>query len=190
MESRKWIIAALVVLLGIAGLSYVRNGAAESKDRVQSDAEIAAAKAVSVLPAGTEEAWLAYVDRRIAATLHRSGSVVQLTGGVNDIMGKTAYVSVNSPYEVSCFAGQGSLTFGYGHASVFCPNGDEPEIDNDFTVAVYGYVTNADPSAEKSPPLEVSKLSAAARNLDKTLCKRIAERVQEIMTPQQCGGQK
>lgn len=190
MSSRRWVIGALVLLLGIAGLSQIRKGDAETSKRTESDAEAAAEKAVSVLPPGTEDAWLAYVDRRIAATLHRSGSVIQLTGGVNDIMGTTAYVSVNSPYGISCNVGDGDLTFGYGHASVTCPDGGEPEIDNDFTVAVYGDVTNADPSAERSPPLGVHKLSIAARNLDKSLCKRIAERLQEIMAPQQCGGQK
>jgi hypothetical protein len=191
MNSRGWVIGALVVLLGIAALSQIRKGDTETSKRTESDAEVAAEKAVSVLPPGTEAAWLAYVDRRIASTLHRTGNMIQITDGLNAMLGMTQYVSANSPYEVSCDMLEGSLAFGYA-SSVTCGDSGEPESDSDYKVDIYGSVTNADPSAEKAPPLGVSEHSIAAAHLNKVLCQRIAERVQEIMAtqPSACGGQK
>jgi hypothetical protein len=191
MNSSKWIIGALVVLVGIAGLSHIREDVAESSKRTLSDVELAAEKAVSVLPPGTEDAWLAYVDHRIAATLHRTGNVIQITDGLNEMLGITQYVSANSPYEISCDGHGGTLTFGHV-SSVSCGESGVPESDSEYSVDIYGSVTNADPSAEKAPPLGVSEQSVAAVHLNKVLCQRIAEQAQKLVAAEsmQCGAQK
>ena len=41
--------------------------------------EEALAKAVRVLPEGTEEAWIAYVDQRVAAAIQRRGDNLQVS---------------------------------------------------------------------------------------------------------------
>ena len=184
-KNRKGIIWALVLFIAVATIAHYANGKKDKQAAIDSKQKIDAARdAVSVLPQGTEDAWDAYVDRRLAATLHRSGSTIQLLGGVNEMMGKTVLLSVNSPYQILCEFGGGSIKFGYAQQAMTCPNGEEAEIDDDNSVYIYGAFADSDPSAEKPPPLGVYGQSIAAKELQKRLCQRIADKVQAIMAPQ------
>lgn len=131
------------------------------------DQAFEAEKAVSILPEGVEAAWLSYVDRRVAATVQRTGPLVKVHGDLDHVTNKTTIISVNTPYRVECDAlTGGTVTFG--------------RLDDSVTVTIFGLMV-ADPSAERAPSLGVNRLSIAATNLTKTLCSRLANAVAAAM---------
>jgi hypothetical protein len=112
-------------------------------------------KAVNVLPLGTQEAWIGYVDRRVAAAIQlKAGALL-----VADLSDEPKYLSRNTPYQVSCSPIMGgSIEFGYG--------------ENSTTVPIYGVLLDHS-KVEKAPLLGVAESSIAAANLTKALCERI-----------------
>ena len=163
--TKKLTIAAVAMVAVIAGLAYCNN-IQQKNDRAAHDLE--AAKAVAVLAPGVEEAWLAYVDRRVAATMHRIGTNVRVTGMLEELTSQTTIVSANSPYQISCDRIGGSVTFGYGEDAT--------------SVSIFGLLLS--PSAEKPPALGVHPDSIAAKILREKLCLRLSERVQAVMAAQ------
>ena len=163
VQKRKWLVPTIALgAILTAALYYV--DAKRTEQRLEAD-ELKAALSVSVLPAGTEEAWSAYVDRRIAATMQREGRVIHVVGMLDRILSKTTIVSANSPYAISCDPLGAGIQFGYG--------------DDAIKVSVFGVL--AEISAEKAPALGVNPRSIAAVQLREHLCRRISARVQAIM---------
>ena len=153
----KLILIACVAVVGIVYYAY-----SEKQKSIAERAQLNRDKAVSVLPPGTEEAWIAYVDGRIAASIQsRAGAI-----SVLDTSNETTFVSRNTPYKVSCspITG-GSVVFGYG--------------DDSITVRIYDLFY----PVSQSPHLGVIASSIAAANLSKTLCERISESTSKIMLP-------
>ena len=64
----------------------------------KADARIKAEEAFTVLPPGTEDAWKAYVNRRMEVLFHRKGNSVEVTDFLQEITGGNKYVSVNKRY--------------------------------------------------------------------------------------------
>jgi hypothetical protein len=121
-------------------------------------------RAVSVLPPGTQDVWVAYVERRVAAAIQSKASAISVTSGADE----TTYVSRNTPFKVSCNPRTGgSVEFGYGENSVSVP--------------IYGWLV--DWEAEKAPPLGVIESSVAAATLSKTLCERISATLSKVVQP-------
>lgn len=165
--------------------------------------ELEKAKAINVLPPGTKEAWDAYVDRRISSMLQRSGSTIQLVDFESKILNKTTFVSVTSPYIITCDMVAGSIKF----PQTATKYGDDIE-----TVTLYIYLLgqdsrllrdhsalntshmesvseksiyiNPDVSEEQPPPLGVDVESVAAEELRQHLCQRITDKVQSIFAQQ------
>jgi hypothetical protein len=157
-------------VLGIcAGVAYCV--VADQQKNEQTRREFEAAKAVSVLPPGTEQAWLAYADRRIAATMRRQGSAVQVVGLLDRLQNRTTIISISTPYQISCGSRLGTdVKFGSG--------------DDSITIPIVGdLVRLTDRSAEYAPQLGVHPRSIAATKLYETLCREISDRVQAIMAP-------
>jgi len=77
----RWVVAAIVAL-GIATIVVANSHDPDQQQakRETADREWQAAKAVSVLPSGTEDAWIAYVDRKIAAAITRKGNAIHVVG--------------------------------------------------------------------------------------------------------------
>ena len=186
-RTNKRIAAAIAVLGVLAGGAYwvTASKMTPADSDTPTDSETEVAKAVSVLPPGTEEAWLAYVDRRIAATLTRRGRTVEVSSLVPQI--QQEFVSINTPYKIDCITvtdiedqprhapptGGGRMlpifadvTFGYG--------------DDSTTAFILGAVG---PGVEDAPQLVVHPKSIAATKLYGTLCRRISDGVQAIMAP-------
>jgi len=185
------------LLLLIAGTAiffyYIHNRQAEQDASVQAQ-ELEAAKAVTVLPPGTEEAWDAYVDRRVASLLQRRGNSVRLNDLMSKMMSTITIVSVTSPYEITCGITGSSIDFPQT-ATKF---GDEVAI---LTLDIYIISQNSEPAQQKSeskklayinldssgeqpPPLGVDIKSTAAEELREHLCQRITDDVQTIFTLQ------
>jgi hypothetical protein len=187
-KNRKWLGPTLVSAVIAAAIIYYfheeRVRRAASPNTAQTEQELEAAKAIAVLPPGTAEPWDSYVDRRIAATLHRTGTTVQLINPINEMLGKTVYVSIYSPYEISCDVLGGSIAFGYSQRTMTSRNGENGDSSDDLSLNIYGVVAEADPTAEKPPPLGVNIQSIAAAKLGKRLCQRIAERMETIFGQQ------
>jgi hypothetical protein len=82
-RTKRSVATAIALLSVLAGVGYcAEESQRTAREKAQSDREAKAARSlaasVSVLPPGTEEAWLEYVDRRIAATMKREGSTVEI----------------------------------------------------------------------------------------------------------------
>ncbi len=97
-------------------LLHLFNNAGTRQERKQNElAKLTAANAVSVLPFGTQEAWVAYVDRRFAEAIQFKAGAIS----VNDKSHEAKFISLNTPYQVSCSpALGGSVEFGYGDGAV------------------------------------------------------------------------
>jgi len=156
----KWLAICAVVA---SGLIYYVSSARQNTIAMQARLDLD--KAVSILPLGTQEAWIEYVDRRVAAAIQlRSGTI-----SVADLSDESKYVSRNTPYQVSCSPVMGgSIEFGYG--------------DNSITVPIYGVLLDRS-KAESPPPLDVTNSSLAAANLSRALCERIAISLNKILLP-------
>jgi hypothetical protein len=156
-------IAFAFVVIGL--VYYVFSTMQDSlRETATQQAQLTAANAVSVLPSGTQEAWIAYVDRRFAEAIQFKAGAIS----VDDESHEAKYVSLNTPYQVSCSpALGGSVEFGYGDGAV--------------TVPIYGWLN--DRKAEPPPSLGVIKSSLAAANLSRTLCERISLLLRKIVVP-------
>jgi hypothetical protein len=128
------------------------------------------ALAVSELPAGTEDSWLAYIDRRIAASIYSDGQLVHVAGMEDFLTKATTLVSRNTPYQITCDPILGT-TVHFGAESAYGISTDVP---------ILGPML-IDPSVEKPPPLRVDKASIASKRLDEILCARVASRLSAIM---------
>jgi hypothetical protein len=132
-------------------------------ERQKSLAELAKLKIdmeVSELLPGRQDAWIAYVERRVAAAIQSRAGAISVTQ--HD---ETIVVSRNTPFKVRCSPGSGSIEFGYG--------------ENAVTVPVYGWFDDRD----AEPALGVIRSSVAAANLSKTLCERISDSMNKIVQP-------
>ncbi|MSO70811.1 MAG: hypothetical protein EXQ88_02150 [Alphaproteobacteria bacterium] len=106
------------------------------------------AKAVRVLPEGTEEAWIAYVDRRVAAAIQRRGDNLQVVTWMDYVFKTSTFVFRNMPYSISCMQpelGGGSVKFGQ---------------END--VRIFG-IMNPSRTEDPEPPLGVHAQSIAGQ---------------------------
>jgi hypothetical protein len=154
----------LIFIICVAVCGVVYYAYSEKQKSVAEQAKLNFDKAVSDLPPGTKEAWIAYVERRVAAAIQLKAGAISVTS-VSD---ETTFVSRNTPFKVSCNPGTGGLVeFGYGENSV--------------TVPIYGLLV--DRQTESSPPLGVIQTSVAAANLSRTLCKRISAALSKIVQP-------
>ena len=110
-------------------------------------------------------------DRQVASLLTRRGNVVEVSG-------PNAIVSANSPYRISCNTMLGiDVKFGCG--------------DDAVTVPIVGVSMRASPffsgidlhvPTDHAPDLPVDVESIAANRLMPTLCRRVSDRVQSIMS--------
>ena len=149
------IVASIVA--GACALFYFAHSS--NHDAPVDKAKLDADRAVDVLPRGTLEAWMAYVDRRITATIQpQVGSI-----SVTDVANETTFVSRNTPYRIKCTPMEGSVEFGYG--------------DNSITVELF------EGEDESPPALGVIKSSVAAANLSRTLCQHISQSLNKLVSP-------
>jgi hypothetical protein len=156
----KWF--AICGAISLALIYYVYD-ARQSKLALQAKWDLD--KAVNVLPPGTQEAWLEYVDRRMAVAIQSKAGALFVTG----LSDEPKYLSRNTPYQVSCYPNMGgSIEFGYG--------------ENSTTVPIYGLMLD-DKKTEKAPLLGVADSSIAAANLTKILCERIAASLTRLLLP-------
>lgn len=156
------------VIAGVAAvLAMFYYGAIQS--RHVEERKLALARAVSVLPPGVDTAWTAYVDRRVASAVQRRGNNVQVAALGDHILGRTNFVSRDTPYSVSCGSVIGAIVwFGAGNDQIMVP--------------IYG-PSLVEPGADEVPALGVDSRSIAATRLSEALCERISVRMQEIMAP-------
>ena len=89
-----WIFIALLIVAAMGANKY----------RMDRDAEeqMAVARAVSTLPAGSEQAWQAWVDNEVTAKIVRYGRTLKLSAFLESA---PIYVSINMPYSVDCAFG-------------------------------------------------------------------------------------
>jgi hypothetical protein len=167
MMSVKRALPAIFIASVVAALAIFLYGARQTN--AEKEQQLALARAVSVLPAGTEEAWTAYVDRRFAVAIEHRGGGVRVAALGDHILRKTTFVSRNTPYRLTCSPAIGAFfMFGQGDDSIMVP--------------VYGSWA-VDRDAEPPPALGVDKRSIAATHLSEMLCERISTRLNEIMKP-------
>ena len=113
-----------------------------------------------MLPEGVKEAWISYVERRVASAVQFKAGAVVLH---DDDLFEITFVSRNTPFKVTCDPVTGGrVEFAYGGGSV--------------GVQIFGF-------AEDQPPLSVSKMSVAAADLSRVLCERISHSVSQILQP-------
>jgi len=187
MLNKKWTKGVMLALAVAAVLFYFNHGRQEEHKAKVGGGKEKAARAVTVLPPGTEEAWNAYIDRRIDSTLERRGSAVRLNDYFSRALSKTIFVSIYSPYEISCDIIGSSIKFGFSECAHADKDASCDEISPIFFYMVKegggGYM-NPDPSGEQPPPLGVAANSTAADELTAHICQRINDRVQAIFSPQ------
>jgi hypothetical protein len=164
--SSKWSAAFACIVLasiiaGACALFYYLHSS--NQKALEDQAKLNADKAVNVLASGVEEAWTAYVDRRVAAAIQVKAGAISVTDDSNE----TRFVSRNTPYQVKCAPMESSVEFGFG--------------DNSVTVPIYGWLV--DREAESPPPLGVIESSVAAASLSRMLCERISVSLSKIVSP-------
>jgi len=162
MSKPVWVGAFVVA--GLVASLYGLHSCTVAREKERRDT--AARAAVSELPPGVESAWLAYVDRRVAATIRRRRNTLEVTEFASAAIDRTTIISDNMPYRVDCDSIIGAEVR-FGHGSEYA------------TVPIYGRMV-MDRSAEEPPPLGVSPASIAAKTLARTLCTRISQRVQQL----------
>lgn len=162
-ELKRWSKSALVLIALGLGVAWCVNNQREGRQRAA--LELKEARSVAVLAAGTEEAQIAYLDRRLTTAIRPVAGAVRLHGSWLGFGDTITIISTNVPYQISC--GQFGITvrFGYGDDSV------SVELANH----------NLALADEPPPPLGVHIDSIAARDLYKKLCHRVAQRLQSVM---------
>lgn len=165
---RPWILGALA----LAALA----GAAKYQSDREEEAELAALRAVSVLPAGSEEAWNAWVDHEITTKVVRYGRTFKVAGYLPSA---PMYVSINMPYTVECAYGI-DIDFGDSANSGTIVDIDSPwhrvdpapvEVPTSEGLDLSGLI----PYVPSRPAgLSVVPNSIAANGLRQRLCARVA----------------
>lgn len=151
----------VVALLGITGFFWTVH----LDDLRKAKAE-AAARAVAVLPQGTEEAWTTYVDRRFTDAIQPQGDLLKVVGMGDKITRQTTVVSRGTPYRITCNPVIGvSVNFATG--------GDGTQVP------IYGLM-DLEPAGRHEPALGVSPNSVAAAHLGETLCARVTAHMQAL----------
>jgi hypothetical protein len=155
----KLILIACIAVGGIAYYAY-----SDKQRSLAEQAKLNVDRAVSELPPGAQDAWIAYVERRVAAAIQSKAGAISVTS----VPDETTFVSRNTPFKVSCSPSTGGLVeFGYGENSVSVP--------------IYGWLD--DREAESAPPLGVIESSVAAAALSKILCERISATLSKLVQP-------
>jgi hypothetical protein len=176
---RAWFVLAV---LAVGLLIYLHNKSEAEKAQ-------AMARAVKALPAGTEQAWIAYVDHRLAGAIERRGGSVRIAVANQEVLSRDPAVglifgsdehrlSLNTPYHIICDTVTGGVV----------EFGVRDDVDGPIEVSIWGmgpYSALA-PIApvlltEKAPSLSVDKQSVAAARLSEKLCDRVSARLHEIM---------
>lgn len=149
----QWCVGiALTTAALLGGYCAVSLGRADERRAV-------AALAVTALPAGTENLWNAYVDRRLAVAVQRGPSVVAVLADIDGFLGNTNDIPFETPFEVACTRNFGAvISFGSGGATVL--------------TSIFG-PTMVSPPAEQAPTLDINPRSVAALGLQKRLCDRV-----------------
>jgi hypothetical protein len=133
----------------------------------QHDHDLLLARAVRTLPAGTEASWFSYVDRQFASAIEPDGDALKVAATGDHILGKTTFVSRNSPYQIDCDPALGvTVSFGTGDDAIMVP--------------IYG-VLRVELKDTKPPALGVDPESVAAAKVTDQLCQRVAARMQATM---------
>lgn len=160
MALRKLTTWLFVIAAAVGGYYFYQN---EKEKQALADARMRAERAVEVLPAGTEEAWLTYIEKVVEATIKPEEGQIRVIAMGDKVMKGTTLVSRNTPYQVQCSPFLGiSVIFGHGENSVTAPLSGVLALD-------------------RSPPLGVSKASKAAEKLSSTLCARVGVLMREIL---------
>src|SRR5258707_2487 len=96
--SSKWLAATTSILLIsvlATGLYYYAHSADEKA--LADQAKLNADRAVNVLPPGIEDAWIAYVERRVAVAIQPKAGAISVTSSPDE----TTLVSRNTPFKVT-----------------------------------------------------------------------------------------
>jgi hypothetical protein len=152
----------VIIIVAVCGSAYFIHSSQQKL--LAEKAKLNFERSVDVLSPGTEDAWISYVERRVAAVMQFKVGAIS----INNSISEATYVSRNTPYRVSCdpITG-GTVEFGYG--------------ENPVMVSIYGLVVDGE--AEAAPPLGVSSSSVAAAKLSRRLCERIVILVSKIAQP-------
>lgn len=158
---------SLLVLVGIVGGTAVAWFGMD-RARVERELQDALARAVDVLPPGTEDAWISYADQQFARAIQRHGDTLKVVDSLSKILHRTTFISLNYPYSISCHPVLGIKVEFHG--------------SREHTIDVPIYRTMASKLNEEArPPLSVDKRSVAAVKLSALLCERVSDRMQEVM---------
>jgi hypothetical protein len=132
------------------------------EERALRVAGLEAARSVSVLPAGVEETWLRYIDKRFSEEIQREGQNLKVRVSYIEAEPSYAYVSLNHSYKIDCNENDlgFSISFGEGEDSV--------------GVILTGVISS---DFKNEPERFVAPDSVASRNLDARLCGYIANQL-------------
>jgi len=182
MKEKNKQLTALVLMLSFIGLvlygfNYLGNQQTEAA-RIKSEQ----AKQVSVIPPGTEEAWQAFIDRRVAAVLRREGRLVKLDDDSHrKLMEKASYVSNNAPYQITCDLTTASVQFGTDSDT---NQGVNDSVEFYFNVKPEGTTAAPGYIVDQPPPVGVPQESIAAATLRDHVCQYLANKVQALFSAQ------
>lgn len=153
-----------VWLVGCAFLAWfaVSHHRAE-KERTLRMAEAEAARSVSVLPAGVEEAWLLYIKGRFSEEIQREGNNLKVRTTYIGAEPSYTYVSLNHPYNIDC-----NDPDGFGISVSFGKEESSPSAN------ITGMFS---PDFKNEPQRGVSPGSIASKNLDEMLCRWVADQL-------------
>ena len=163
-------LAAMVLFTGsvLCGFQYIGKQRSEAA-RIETEK----AKQVSIIPPATEEAWQAFIDRRVALVLRREGRLVKLDDETHrNVLKTSSYVSVNAPYQITCTLHTASIQFGTG--------GDDSGGVNEGAEIYNTYLQGSSAlyDADRAPPISVPQESIAAASLRDHVCQHLANMVQ------------
>ena len=165
-------IALVARAFQAAGITVQRGNSSYAGDVViivgAQPPEPVAANAAAVLPAGAKDAWVAYVDRRLAAAIVRDGTMLRLRTLFDSVTSATTILPVTTPYTIHCDLAGGTIVFGYGNK----------------IAAVRIFAMSVELPGEKPPALGVNENSIAAQQLRTKLCARISDKLKAIIKAQ------
>ena len=175
MKEKNKQLIPLMVMLTIVGLLFYGFHYIGNKQAKEAQIAREVDRQVSIIPSGTEEAWQAFIDRRVAAVLRREGRLVKLDDDTHrNIMEQAIYVSLNVPYQISCTLKTATVQFG--------ATGDNSQGMDDgvefFNVYLDGDRTIRGHTAEKAPSIGIPPNSIAAATLRDHVCLHLANKVQ------------
>ncbi len=135
----------------------------EIEYRAGVEAKLRADQAVEALPPGTEAAWVAYIEQRVAASIQAEQGSIRVVGRGYQVLKSTKLLARNTPYQVKCSPLGISVEFGHGENAITVPISGVLVIDG------------------KEPALGVIASSKAAERLSRVLCERVGLLVREIL---------